>query len=63
MKAGKVTELNEGNETEDFWVALGGKSDYETIKVELEAMNNFDARLFEVSNKSGYTTMSEIPAF
>jgi hypothetical protein len=29
----------------------------------MEAMNNFDARLFEVSNNSGYTTMSEVPAF
>ena len=29
----------------------------------MEAMNNFDARLFEVSNNSGYTTMIEVPAF
>lgn len=29
----------------------------------MEALNHFDARLFEVSNKTGYTTMSEVPAF
>jgi len=29
----------------------------------MEAMNHFDARLFEISNKSGYMTMSEVPAF
>lgn len=59
----EISEIIEGNESQDFWNTLGGKDNYEKIKVNLDALNSFDARLFEVSNKSGYTTMKEVPSF
>jgi hypothetical protein len=55
--------LKEGEETDAFWAVLGGKEDYSTIKEQMEAVASFEPRLFNISNATGYTYMTEIPQF
>lgn len=43
-------ELNEGEETDDFWTLLGGKDDYRQIKDMMLADSSFEPILFEISN-------------
>lgn len=56
-------DFDEGKETEDFWAALGGKDEYTHIKDMMLADNDFEPMLFEVSNKSGYMNMKQVPCF
>jgi hypothetical protein len=40
--------FKEGEETDDFWEALGGKTTYSSIK-EMGIAPGFEARLYEIS--------------
>lgn len=54
------TEVEEGQEEEDFWTSFdGGKTEYSSLK-ELGFAPGFQPRLFQLSNASGYMTMKEI---
>jgi len=54
--------MKEGEETEEFWASIGGKGEYCTSK-DAEVPDDFEPRLFHVSNASGYMWMKEVPAF
>lgn len=56
------TGFKEGAETDEFWAALGGKTEYSSIK-ELGIAPGFEARLFNISNSQGYLHMSEVYNF
>lgn len=49
-----IEEINEGEEPENFWTALGGKKSYEN---NAEFMNY--TRLFRCTNEKGYFSVSE----
>lgn len=53
----------EGEEPEEFWTVLGGKAAYQSIKDLMLSSNDFEPMLFEISNKSGYMWMKQVPAF
>ena len=52
----------EGEETDEFWAALGGKGEYASLK-EMGVSPGFDPRLFHCSNSQGYFHMKEIYDF
>lgn len=56
-----VTEVKEGEEPEKFWGFLGGKDDYASEKVLVEAPR--DPRLFQCSNATGKYAVEEIYDF
>ncbi len=55
----KVIDLDEGNENDEFWSVLGGKSDITTEKVRSEE-RPFEKLLFQLSDSSGTLEMKEI---
>lgn len=57
-----IVTLEEEAESDDFWSVLGGKTEYAKTKG-LNFPANFSARLFQLSNSSGYFTMNEIYNF
>jgi hypothetical protein len=59
--ADNLVVLNEGEETDEFWDFLGGKEDYCHVTENMDAVINFEPRLFNISNRTGYTYMTEIP--
>lgn len=54
---GHIEEVNEGDEPDEFWAALGGKEEY----VSEPAMTNpsYETRLFHVSNATGGMRVDE----
>jgi hypothetical protein len=56
-------DLEEGQETPEFWSHLGGQSDYPTTKEHRIVDSNFEPMLFSISNASGYLNMRQVPAF
>ena len=54
--------FKEGEETDDFWEALGGKTEYSSIK-NMGIAPGFEPRLFQCTNSSGYFYMKEVPNF
>jgi hypothetical protein len=56
------TGFKEGEETEEFWAALGGKTTYSSMK-EMGIAPGFESRLFHCSNSQGYMHMKEIYNF
>lgn len=54
--------MNEGEEPDEFWEALGGKCDYLSYK-DLRIVPGFEPRLFSVSNALGVLFVKEVPAF
>ncbi|NXU82107.1 VILI protein, partial [Oreotrochilus melanogaster] len=55
--------IAEGQETPEFWVALGGKSQYANNKRLQEENSSMSPRLFECSNKTGTFLATEIVDF
>ncbi|XP_036400922.1 villin-1 [Megalops cyprinoides] len=55
--------IAEGQEPADFWVNLGGKSQYSNSKRLQEENNNITPRLFECSNQTGRFIATEITNF
>lgn len=56
-------EFKEGEEPEEFWTLLGGQAGYKSVKDIMLSPTSFESMLFEISNKSGYMWMKQIPAF
>jgi hypothetical protein len=56
------TGFKEGEESEEFWAALGGKTAYSSMK-EMGIAPGFEPRLFHCSNSQGYFHMKEIYNF
>ena len=54
--------FKEGEEPEEFWTALGGKSDYHSSK-DLRVVPGFESRMLSVSNTTGYMWTKEVPNF
>ncbi|KAM4628974.1 scinderin like a [Polymixia lowei] len=59
LLGGTATEVAEGKEPDGFWLALGGKSEYQTSK-SLQKMVK-PPRLFGCSNKTGRLIVEEVP--
>ncbi|KAI1902423.1 hypothetical protein AGOR_G00044610 [Albula goreensis] len=56
-----ANRITEGEEPDEFWAALGGKTEYQTSEL-LERENITHApRLFACSNKTGRFTIEEVP--
>lgn len=53
----------EGQESDEFWVALGGKAPYSSDKRFQEAVVQYKPRLFECSNQTGRFIMTEVVDF
>lgn len=53
------TGFEEGSESDEFWAALGGKTEYPSAK-ELGFAPGFEPRLFHLTNSQGYYYMKEI---
>lgn len=60
--AAAKTGFKEGEETEEFWAALGGKTTYSSIK-EMGIAPGFEPRLFHCSTSQGYFHMKEVYNF
>ena len=59
-----ISTMKEGEESAEFWESVGGQGEYSRIKQAVGIVpNDFEPRLFNVSNRSGYMWMEEIPAF
>lgn len=56
----EVIKLQEGNETAEFWTALGGKAPYANIKLLVQEVPSHPPRLFQCSNASGHFNVEEI---
>ncbi|CAB1345899.1 unnamed protein product [Coregonus sp. 'balchen'] len=56
-----ASELDEGEEADDFWDALGGKADYHTSARLKNKMDVHPPRLFACSNKTGQFIIEEVP--
>jgi len=52
----------EGEESEEFWTALGGKQDYHSSS-ELRVIPGFEPRMLSVSNTTGYMWTKEVPNY
>ncbi|CAN9501021.1 unnamed protein product [Ophioblennius macclurei] len=59
LLGGKAAEVEEGQEPDDFWAALGGKTKYQTSRTLRDAV--FTPRLFACSNKTGNLIAEEVP--
>ena len=57
------TTMKEGEESAEFWEAVGGQGAYSKVKEQVGFAPGFEPRLFSVSNQSGYMWMEEVPAF
>ncbi|XP_042339658.1 scinderin like a isoform X2 [Plectropomus leopardus] len=57
--AGKLKVMNENEESDDFWKALGGKKRYQCNKALRNAV--WQPRLFGCSNKTGTVNVEEVP--
>ncbi|XP_037121236.1 gelsolin a isoform X2 [Syngnathus acus] len=55
------SELTEGQETGQFWDALGGKTEYRTSTRLKDKMDAHPPRLFACSNKTGNFIIEEVP--
>jgi hypothetical protein len=62
MKMDGCDVVDEGTESDDFWNALGGKTEYANFK-ELNVAAGFDPRLFFFSINSGYNHFKELPNY
>ncbi|XP_072918799.1 scinderin-like [Hemitrygon akajei] len=58
---GSLKEIQEGNESESFWKALGGKKEYQTSKSLKNEVVTHPIRLFGCSNKTGTFVIEEVP--
>ncbi|KAM4687602.1 scinderin [Discoglossus pictus] len=57
----KTTKIQEGQEPDEFWSALGGKKSYQTSSL-LESQSTSNApRLYGCSNKTGRFVIEEVP--
>ena len=56
----EIVKLSEGSEPEEFWAALGGKSEYASSKWLAQELPNYPPRLFQCSNASGRFNVEEI---
>ncbi|KAK9957318.1 hypothetical protein ABG768_011574 [Culter alburnus] len=57
----KTKAVTEGNEPEDFWKALGGKTEYQKSEMLESKTITHPPRLFACSNKSGRFIIEEVP--
>ncbi|XP_031441839.1 adseverin [Clupea harengus] len=61
LQCSDITRFKEGQETGEFWAALGGKMEYQTSE-RLESQTNCHTpRLFACSNKTGRFVIEEVP--
>ncbi|NP_001080503.1 villin 1 S homeolog [Xenopus laevis] len=63
ISRGEKVVVAEGQEPSDFWLALGGKSQYASNKRLQEETLDITPRLFECSNKTGRFVATEISDF
>ncbi|XP_035032640.1 scinderin like a [Hippoglossus stenolepis] len=60
LLGGKVTQVEETKEPDNFWAALGGKKEYQTSKTLQTQIRA--PRLFGCSNKTGRLIAEEVPS-
>ncbi|XP_018085003.1 gelsolin-like isoform X2 [Xenopus laevis] len=56
-----ASDIPEGQETDDFWGAIGGKAAYRTSARLKDKLNIHPPRLFACSNKTGRFIIEEVP--
>ncbi|KAM4027135.1 scinderin [Anomaloglossus baeobatrachus] len=57
----KTTRIKEGQEPDDFWSSLGGKTSYQTSELLGSQLADHPPRLYGCSNKSGRFVIEEVP--
>ena len=57
-----ITVVQEGAESEDFWNAVGGQTEYASEKV-LRFAPGFQPRLFQITVAGGYSKFEEVKNF
>ncbi|KAJ1101440.1 hypothetical protein NDU88_006508 [Pleurodeles waltl] len=57
----KPTRITEGQEPEEFWKALGGKTQYQTSALLQSNLEDHPPRLYGCSNKTGRFIIEEVP--
>ncbi|CAI9624278.1 unnamed protein product [Staurois parvus] len=57
----KATRITEGQESDEFWSALGGKKKYQTSPLLGSQLEDHPPRLFGCSNKTGRFVIEEVP--
>ncbi|KFP48071.1 Adseverin, partial [Cathartes aura] len=57
----QTSKINEGQEPEEFWKALGGKKKYQTSSQLLTKAEAHPPRLYGCSNKTGRFIIEEVP--
>ncbi|XP_027018717.2 gelsolin-like isoform X2 [Tachysurus fulvidraco] len=57
----QVSEVKEGEEGDQFWEVLGGKTEYRTSERLKSKMDSHPPRLFACSNKTGQFRIEEVP--
>ncbi|XP_044149208.1 adseverin [Bufo gargarizans] len=57
----KTARINEGQEPDDFWSALGGRKSYQTSELLGSQQGDHPTRLFGCSNRSGRFVIEEVP--
>ncbi|XP_036262329.1 scinderin isoform X1 [Molothrus ater] len=57
----QTAKINEGQEPEEFWKALGGKKNYQTSSQLLTKAEDHPPRLYGCSNKTGRFIIEEVP--
>lgn len=58
-----TSSITEGAEPAEFWDSVGGQGEYSKIKESVGFAPDFEPRLFQVSNQSGFMWMEELPCF
>ncbi len=56
-------QVMEGEESAEFWYALGGEMEYASGRLLEEVLPSHEPRLFQVSNASGKISVEEIYDF
>ncbi|XP_041040186.1 adseverin isoform X1 [Carcharodon carcharias] len=56
-----ATRINEGEEPDAFWNAVGGRKEYQTSTMLQSATDDYQPRLFACSNKTGCFIIEEVP--
>lgn len=62
LNVASCDHINETEESDEFWAAVGGKTEYSSTKT-LGFAPGFEPRMFQITVSMGYNTMTEVKNF